>query len=223
MVVVADDENLDLAQEHGFVGLDVANDQLGKKWNDGIEFACRDLDADLVAVVGSDDWVHPDVFDVIPRAFIPEPEPDDGVAVIWDPDGVHEAVTGREITLVDLATSRMRCCVPRGRFGVIPFVFPRSALERCSFRPLPDGASYGLDGLMIAGLGHRPSWIFHDPHPLARVDFKSSVNLNTYDQITRSVGAGPEVLEPWDALAELYPIEIVDMARELSADLAVAA
>src|SRR3954464_9355536 len=64
VVVVADDENLDIAAEYGFDTVEQKN-VLGLKVNDGIEYAC-DNDADYVAFVGSDDWIHPDFFDSLP-------------------------------------------------------------------------------------------------------------------------------------------------------------
>ena len=40
-VVVADDENLDLARERGFATVEQDNEWLGRRFNDGIEYACR--------------------------------------------------------------------------------------------------------------------------------------------------------------------------------------
>src|SRR6187551_1252597 len=58
-VVVADDENLDIAHENGFHGYEQANEPLGRKWNDGYELACREGQADYVVPFGSDDWIDP--------------------------------------------------------------------------------------------------------------------------------------------------------------------
>lgn len=214
MLVVADDDNLDLAAEFGFDTLEVSNDLLGRKWNDGIGHALRELDADYVTVVGSDDWVHPDVFDVLPADVAPHPMPTAEVPVVMWSDNQPEATTGREIALVDLASGRLRRCRSQGRYGVIPWVFPRVALERCGGRPVAETAQRGLDGSLVAGLGIQPQWVFHDPHDLCRLDFKSDVNLNSYETITAAIGYGPEETDPWALLATRYPADLVEMARE---------
>lgn len=59
-------------------------------------------------------------------------------------------------------------------------------------------------------------WVFHDPHDLCRVDFKSDVNLNSYAAITGAIGYGPEETDPWALLATRYPQPLVDEARQLS-------
>lgn len=217
VLVVADDDNVDIAREFGFDVLERPNDRgIGRKFNDGLEHACTVMGADLVTVVGSDDWVHPDVFSRIPAEVAAPPALTDATpCVFWDDDS-SEVVTGREIALVDLATGRLRRCRSRGRYGVIPWVFPRKALERSRFRPARDELVKGLDGSMVAGLGAPPEWVFHDPSPLCRVDFKSDVNLNSYDAIAGAIGYGPEETDPWTLLAAHYPTDLVEMARSLS-------
>jgi hypothetical protein len=216
VLVVADDENLDVAAEFGFNMLERPNDRLGCKWNDGIEHACTVLEADLVTVVGSDDWIHPDLFDLLPSEVAPPPQlTAERPFVMWS-DDVPEAVTGREIALVDLASGRLRRCRGKGPYGVIPWVLPTAALAPSRFRPVRDDLQRGLDGSLVAGLGVRPEWVFHDPHDLCRVDFKSDTNLNTYEAITGAIGYGEEETDPWGLLATRYPADLVDQARELS-------
>jgi len=222
VLVVADDENLDVAANFGFETLERSNeDGLGRRFNDGLEHACLNLDADYVTIVGSDDWVHPDLFTRLPVSEVPEEPPTaDRPCVFWSPN-TPEAITGREIALVDLPTGRLRRCRGRGPYGVIPWVFPRQALEPSRFRPVRDQLMIGLDGSLVAGLGLRPEWVFRDPHDLCRVDFKSDVNLNSYDKIVGAIGYGPEETDPWTLLASRYPANLVELARDLS--LAVAA
>ena len=214
VLVIANDDNLDIAAEQGFETLERSNDMLGRKFNDGIETAFTVLAADYVAVVGSDDWIHPDMFDRLPAEEIGDPEMI-GDVVAWTP-GAPEAVSGREIAMVDMIGGRLRRCRGRGPFGVIPWVFPRPALEPCGFRPARDDLHRGIDGSMAAGLGGPVEWVFHDPHDLCRVDFKSDVNLNSYAAITGAIGYGPEETDPWALLATRYPQPLVDEARQLS-------
>jgi hypothetical protein len=221
-VIVADDENLDIARSFGFETVEQSNAQLGRKFNDGIEFACRELDAEHVVLIGSDDWMHVDLFDRLPAD---EAEPrwptDEEPVVTWAP--VPEAITGREIALVDLGRGLLRRCRARGHYGAIPWILPRKALEPSGFRPVRDELTIGIDGSLVAGLGVQCEWVFADPHDLCRVDFKSDVNLNSYDAITSAIGHGEEESEPWALLAARYPEHLVEMAREVSAGMEVAA
>lgn len=214
-LVVADDDNLDIAAEFGCETLERPNVPLGRKWNDGLEAACLALEADYVTVVGSDDWVHPDVFSRLPRDEYAGPDLSGNIeAVVWR--AAPEVVCGREIALVDLSSGRLRRCRSRGRYGVIPWLFPRVALRRSRYRPVGEAAAQGLDGSLVAGLGVRPEWVFHDPHPYCRVDFKSDVNLNSFDKIADAIGYGPVEPDPWTTLADHYPAELVQLARDTS-------
>ena len=216
---MADDGNLDIALEHGFTVLERPNFPIGRKWNDGIELA-GSLGADFVSIVGSDDWVHPDLFDQMPLDHTPYPDfagVADGQAVVWNPDA-PQAISGRELTLVDLLTGQAQVCRVKNRLGVIPWILPRKALKPSGFRPVADGAEIGLDGSLVAGLRTPLNWQFRDPRPHARVDFKSGTNLNSFERIAGAIGEGDEI-DPWPALAEHYPAELVEAARRLSEEM----
>ena len=67
-VVVADDENLDIARALGFDVVEQRNDRgLGRKFNDGYEHAAR-AGATWIVPIGSDSWIDP-------RYFLPAPAP----------------------------------------------------------------------------------------------------------------------------------------------------
>lgn len=216
-VIVADDENLRIAEEFGFDPVVCANDELGRKFNDGIEYAVRVLEADFVVHVGSDDWVHPSVFDRLPseRAELELPTPE-RPAIVGQP--AVEIQACRRITFVDLQTGEMRICGSAGRFGVIPWIIPRVALERAAFRPCRDSVNRGIDGSLVRGVGMRRSrWTFVDPSPFSCVDWKSDTNLNEFDRITRALGADEgDSLSPWRLLEDAFGVELVDQARELA-------
>lgn len=188
-VVVADDENLEIAAEHGFETVEVGNSQVGRKLNAGLGYAAAQ-GADYLAFVGSDDWLHPDLF---------EPLLDEPGCV----------VSGRILALCDLVGGRLRYVAGRGRQGVIPWLIPRAALEPCGFAPLPDAQNRGLDLNLALALADA-EWRFHDPHPLARVDFKSDLNMTPY---RAALGYGGERLDPWEALATAYPADLVALAE----------
>jgi hypothetical protein len=195
-VVVGDDENLDVARETGFETVEQQNDPLGRKFNDGIEHACLEMGADWVVPIGSDDWVHPDLFEQLP----------DGEA---DPPQV---LSGREIAGVNMETGMLRRCRVKGVSGTSPWVIPRQALQPSRFRPVNQKQVRGIDYSLLRGLATRVQLTFVDPHDVCRVDFKSRVNLNSYEGLT-GLGYGPEE-EAWPVLERHYPESLVDMARE---------
>jgi hypothetical protein len=193
-VVVADDENLELAAEYGFEGWRIGNEYLGRRFNAGISFACRE-GADFVVHIGSDDWMHVDCFARLPA-----------------PDTI---LSGRAITVADLEAGKMRRCHVPGRHGVIPWVIPRALLEASSFAPVKPEKRRGIDGSLVRGLGSQPRWLFHDPHPFARIDWKTSANITPYALLSRNLGRGPELQAPWRQLEEFYPRDLVEQANDL--------
>lgn len=196
-VVVADDENLEIAREYGCATVEMDNEQgLGRKFNAGFRYA-GERGADWLVHIGSDDWVHPDVFLPLLAPVVP-----------------HPIVSGRRIAFVDLLSGRMSGATLAGPHGVIPWIVPRHLMKRCGFEPIRPERKRGIDGELVRGLRRahvRAEWAFHDPHDLARVDFKSDVNINTFAALPTSLTSGRR--DPWSALAEHYPAELVGLAR----------
>ncbi len=190
-VVIADDENLDIARAHRFETLEMNNEYVGSKVNAGFAYAAKQ-GADYMCFVGSDDWLHVDLF----RPLV-------------DSDNRRNVVlSGREITLVDLSRGVMTTMHNESLHGVIPWLFPVS-----HFPLVPPLWNKGLDWPIYYQL-RELDWIFTDPHPHTRVDFKSDTNITPYSVLGRCVGNTPEVslreLEGW------YPSELVDLAEELA-------
>jgi len=180
-IVVADDDNLDVAREFGFDTLERAN-LLGYKINEGFRIAAAQ-GADYVSFVGSDDWMHPDLFDL-------------GLM-----DG--RVVTGSKLCQYDLSTHVSKIVGTRSPFGVIPWLIPATAVED---KMVSDHLEHGIDlelGLRLSAL----DWVFHDPHPLARVDFKSNLNMTPY-----GAGLGP-VAPP---LSDHYPADLVSLVDDFA-------
>lgn len=213
-VVAADDANLDSARHLGLDTIRVANQPLARKVNDMIEYACREGGADYVVTIGSDDWCLASQF-----ASLPDPRTvkTSGHAAVVDP-------SGERIVLV-------RC---ENGIGHIPWIIPRQLLEPLGFRPAEDEVERGIDGSIRRGLisrlpnGERPNarrqkrglqpsppfWsVGYDP--LQLVDFKSELNITSYDQIG---GHGPNVHEetdPFRLLATRYPQDLCDRMEAL--------
>jgi hypothetical protein len=198
-VIVADDDNLDVAREFGFETLERPN-VLGLKVNDGIEFVCE-RGADWVCFAGSDNWLHPDLFPPLKRRDVPA-----------------AVMSGTSLAVVDLERQRMLNVLTsrtarRPRYGAPPWLIPRALLEPCTFRPVPDDRRSGMEMLMVLGMGS-PAFVFDDPSPYARVDFKSSESMTSFaafEHLASSVD-----LDPWATLEGWYPAELVEMARETS-------
>lgn len=202
-VIVANDENLEIARARGFDTVEMDNEQgLGRRFNAGFQHAARE-GADWLVHIGSDDWIHPDAF-----------------APLLAPPVPHPVLAGHRIAFVDLLTGRMGLASLDGPHGVIPWIVPRELLEPCGFAPIRPERSRGIDGELVRGMRRarvRAQWVFHDPHELARVDFKSDVNLNTFDGLPTSLTGRRG--DPWQALAERYPSELVELARKTHLEL----
>ena len=210
-VIVADDDNLDIAQQYGFDTVELDNNGgLGRRFNAGFRYAA-DQGADYFVHVGSDDWVHPDVFEILSAddltgpGLMPEPTP--GNPVVWKPG--ERILTHRKIGLVDMARGIVNRCVSKGRYGVIPWVIPRVLMEKSGFAPCQPDLDRGIDGDLYRRIGC-PKLLFDDQHDLACVDFKSALNVTSYKSIVTVLGTDEE--PAWDALAELYPQGLVDLA-----------
>lgn len=205
-VVVADDENLEIAAGHGFETVEMDNTRIGRKWNAGITFACEQ-GAEFVSVIGSDDWAHPDLFELPEQPARRDPV----------------VLTGRRLTICDLSRGVLKACQVRGPWGCIPWVLPRAVLEPSRFAPCKPEQRYGLDGSLVLGLRVKPEWRFADRDPLDLVDFKTDGNnITPYKALASNIGVGEE-LDAWSALSGRYPAQLVRLAKATHLELAAAA
>lgn len=198
-VVIADDENLGSAEEVGFWTIRQENEPLGRKFNDGIELACRE-EADYVVPFGSDNWVHPSWFTRLP-------EGDEVVCHrkcgIVRPDGLLLAY----ITVSYDGGDGIR-------------IFPAELFRRVGMRPAADYRNRGIDTSIVERLrrfgGWTPTWTYHDVHQLEVVGFQSrDVQLNDYEGLVRHFGKpGAVTKNVWGKLADLYPQSSVDLMEE---------
>ena len=190
-LVIADDENLRIADYFNFETLQMENGELGRRVNAGLKYAARS-GADMVSFVGSDDWMHIDLF-----------QPLFGYGA-----GMDTVISGREITLVDTSRGVMKTHRSTATYGVIPWLIPIGTLRHCNYEPIKPHWNRGLDHALYWQL-RECKWRFHDPHPLVRVDFKTDTNLTPYFK-----DAATEV--PMGALREWYPADLVDLAEEIA-------
>jgi hypothetical protein len=221
-VVVADDENLAVAERLGLHALKAPN-QLGRRFNAGIDHACRVLGADYVCLIGSDQWVHP------------------GPIAAHLPSLGERIGTAAALALVSEDGRRLRshACTYPGMAG--PRIYPATLLEPCKYRPAPDRIMRGCDSAIARGVAAaeyrlrrrrggppRPGPSVPDLpwHPmddpalgaLYNVDFKTpATQLHPFDGPLWDRYVVGVTDRPWHALRRHYPAHLVDPVRELYA------
>lgn len=194
-VIVAADENLETARELGFAAVNRPNQPLGRKWNDGCEYAGR-AGADFVCWFGSDDWIDPVLF--------LDELPDD-----------HQIRCSRLSSVVSEDGTRLaplRIWYPGGD-GVK--ILPRRLLAPYGFRPAENNRDRAIDTSIMRRIDpeNRRSAYF-DAHPFQIVDWKTpGSQLNTYAACL-SYAVGPQT-DPWETLAGRYPDEALDEMRAI--------
>lgn len=201
MLVAADDENLEIAAEHGAETLELPNAPLGRKCNQMLLRAAEI--ADWVVWVGSDDWIHPSAFD-----------PLDGR------DRPISIIHGQRLVIVDLATGELRRVSAPSTYGAIPWLIDSRMVRGKSRGPIREDLGHGLDGALIRGLRRtRIPLVFeeHDPHEFRCVDFKSTDNLSSFHGLAANKGYA-EPGTAWDELAGWFPDDLIAQARALSTD-----
>lgn len=190
VVVVSDDKNLTLARRAGFETVAQNNDWLGRRFNDGIEYACRN-GADWVAPIGTDSWISPEYFD-------PLPEP-------------HQTRHGRMACVVKLDVLAELYVT---NLGVGPYLYHRSQLEHCEFRPSEDRIRRRCDTSTWVGVseGHDIVWDERSISPYQHVGFRGQPHLTKYSRLFAAYGKR-QIHRPWQTLAEHYPSDLVERAR----------
>jgi glycosyltransferase involved in cell wall biosynthesis len=185
-VVVADDENLEIARSLGFATIERDNAWLGRKFNDGIEFAIRN-GADWVVPIGSDDWIDPDY-------FLPLPTTSARTSHFYAP------VEADRLALLSVSAVS----------GSGPRMLHRRLFH--TLRPAQERIRRGFDRSLIAALGPL-EWEYRDLHPLQYVGFRGELHITLYKKLLRGRVA-EEKRDPWALLASCYPTDLVERARQ---------
>lgn len=204
MLIVADDENLEVAAEFGAATVETPNLPLGRKCNVGLAAAAAR--ADFVVWVGSDDWIHPDTFDPL---------------LELEPGGAPQLIVGRTNAVLDMERGCLQRISSPSKFGAIPWILDSRVFRaRSPGGPIQEDLRHGLDGALIRGLRRNRvpfGWVWHDPpHGLRCVDFKTSLNITPYWRPAKHLAIGPEIPDPWETLAGHYPADLVERARALT-------
>lgn len=197
-LVLADDDNLDAALEHGLGALEVPN-RLGERLNTGYSFA-HDAGYDYVAAVGNDSFVHPDRFR-------------------WLPVGDAILCT-RNFTCINPAGDTQAALRLDYPGGVGTRVFPVPMLERVDYKPLQDPYQMsGCDTETLLALCRNvirpPDLVYTDMHPAEVVGFQSGdVQVTKWAWWLQHPHT---IQEPFEGLTDLYGASLIDEVRALYA------
>lgn len=194
-VVISDDENLDTARSLGFGTIERNNQFLSRRFNDGIQLATdpgfNHRPADYVVPCGSDDWVHPSLFEELPS---------------------HKTMIGfQQMCFVreDGLEMTARSVAYQGGCGIR--IYPRWLMEQVGYRPADEDRRRGCDTSTLHNLQanvpgmrvqHRAS------EPWAIVDWKSpDEQVNAYGDLARhrALWTG----DPWVDLDAHYPLDLI--------------
>jgi hypothetical protein len=193
-VVIADDENLDLARERGLDALEAPN-ILSDKFNAGMEYAGFH-GAEWIVPIGSDSWIDPAYFLPLPSSQVSRTSP------------LYCAVTADRL-------AELR--VDNGKGGAGPYVLHRSRLAPVGFRPATPGLMRRVDSSTVRGLAGSPEWRPRNVHAFQYIGFRGTPHITGYDELWERWGIR-EHDDPWAVLAEHYPAELVERAsRALAA------
>lgn len=186
-VVIADDENLDVARSFGFDVVERDNEWLGRKFNDGMEYAGKH-GAEWIVPIGSDSWIDP-------AYFLPLPHPGDT----------------RSSSAYCVVEAERMAELRVGRNGAGPYMFNRRILAPSGFRPAADELHKGIDHSTVGGIKRPIRWQLRTLHPFQYIGFRGMPHITGYDQLMHRWGVAEH--EPWAILAEYYPADLVDRAR----------
>ncbi len=189
-VVVADDENAGTARELGFSVVETPNDWLGRKFNDGMQYAV-DHGAIWVVPIGSDSWIDPWYFRELP------PDRSDVVRT----SEMYAPVTEHTVAICRVAGTN-----PAG-----PHMFHRDLLAKAGSRPMPDRIHKHTDSNTIRALSPF-RWELQTVHPLQYIGFRAVPFITRYEDLWQRWGV-VEYEDPWARLAKHYPADLVERAQ----------
>lgn len=203
-VVVADDDNLDLARSFEFHTVERDNQWLGMRFNDGYEYACKN-GATHVAPIGSDSWIDP-------QFIIDAPEL-----------GKRDVLSSRHYVRINQdATIRRQLWVPV--LQGVSYLLPYDVLEKVGFRPCQEHISRGCDGSTWQGV-HRVSGrdvaintVWSESHPFETTAFESWPQITQFNKLGGRWGRGDTHGDVFTDLRDYYPDHIVDKVEQFYED-----
>lgn len=202
VVVVADDENLDIARGLGFSAIERDNDEgLGTKYNDGYEWAARQ-GFDYVGAHGSDMWMLPDLLATLPAGV-----PRSG-----------SALASRMLTVVHhRGDVRLEIRVP-DEFPFGSAIYPMAALESTGYRPCAEGIRSGCDTSTRRAIARRHyrenhrylRMVYTEHTQFELINFQSrNTQLTDWDRLRERLGGQLVKHTLYEELGRFYPPQLV--------------
>lgn len=195
-VVIAEDDNLDIAMGYDFHTVERDNEYLGCRFNDGYERACK-IGATHVFPIGSDSWCDPQF---IIDAFEPNaPADHDDV----DLPGDREVISSRHYTRINpTGTRRKQLWVPV--WQGVSYLVPAALLAKAGTnRPCRDDIKSGCDGSTWQTLERAGANVFwSESHRFDTVAFESAPQITNFDKMVRYVVSEDET--PFEGLDLVY-------------------
>jgi hypothetical protein len=201
-VVVACDENLELARQQGFEIRHFPNTYLGRKWNAGYEIGARVVGADWLMPIGSDSLLDP----ALVLNWLKERRNPRHI-----PYTSHYAVVRKD------GRARLDCVVTKTGGGGM--MLPAAMLATVGYRPVSPLRQKGCDGSTLRALApHGPKLKAWNVHPLAVVALQSEQQITSYDKLAARWGVGEETETPIQDLEPVYGPELVRDVKRMYAE-----
>jgi hypothetical protein len=193
VLVIADDENLETADDHCLRIL-AHDNRLGAKLNAGYRYA-HEHGFDYVCAIGNDSWMHPD-------------------RLTWLPVGDAILCT-RNFTCLNAEANEQAALRLDYPGGVGSRVFPTGMFERVDYAPLDPYQMSGCDtGTLLAlcrNVERAPDLVYTDHHPAEVVGFQSGdVQVTKWHWWLQHPH---DKQAPFHGLTDLYGPELVDAIR----------
>lgn len=202
MVVVANDKNLELADEFGHERLEFPNTYLGDKWNAGYVWGGQN-GFDHLMPVGSDSLLDPEL--ILHWLGL-----DEDLTRI--PYSSHYAVVRSD------GRRRIDCVVTKGGGGGM--MLPKHLLAPLQYRPVEGGRQKGCDGSTLRSVSRfrKVRLVPQDlDHRFAVVALQSSMQITSYDRLFARWGVHEERETPLDDLEPVYGADTVAEVKALYA------
>jgi hypothetical protein len=206
IVAVGDECNLKIARKHGFHAIESPNDFLGRKFNDGYEYAYNN-GADYVIPVGSDSWIHPDVFIKTGIRLGDNYNPN---TILYSTKHAMISEDGSQLGLIKkppVNNEYNKCAL---------LFYPRDLAKSSNFRPCNERQKKSCDRSTLENIIKRNKEVLFlynkDFNPVQYLAFKSrEVQIWEYEEYKDQFNK--RIINPWEYLQEFYPKELLDYGR----------
>lgn len=189
-VVIADDQNLEIARSFGFDTVWRDNEYLGQRFNDGHEFAAKQ-GATHVVPVGSDSFLDP-------------------TFLIGNLPGPKSITCSPNYAVVDRRGLK-RQNIRIDKFYGVTYCLNVQALKQRNYRPCRDNLHRGCDTSTVGSLG-KLHYKFREVHDLECVAFQSAVQITQWQKLAEQWGA-KITHRPFSGLDEVYPVDLVNSIK----------